>query len=67
MKIGIVSRWTWELLFSCEAESMMVALQRAVKEGANLVGAYLRGANLGGANLEGAKGLLAKAEGKEAA
>ena len=49
MKIEIKSRWTAGILFSVEAESLKMAVEMAVKQGANLGGAYLRGANLGGA------------------
>jgi len=50
----IVSRFDERTLYECEAESLLEALEDAVKSGANLRGAYLRGANLDGANLRGA-------------
>ena len=50
----IKSRSDGRVLFSCEAETMLAALQQAVKSGANLDGADLRGANLRGADLRGA-------------
>jgi hypothetical protein len=53
MKIEINSRWDSTVLFTCEAASLLLAVEAAVKEGANLGGANLGGANLGGANLEG--------------
>jgi len=59
MLIEIKSGWTGAILFSVEAESLKMAVEMAVKQGANLGGANLEGANLedanlGGANLEGA-------------
>jgi hypothetical protein len=47
------------VLFECEADSLKIAIEMAVKQkinlsGANLYGAYLSGANLYGANLSGA-------------
>ena len=54
MKIEIKSWYTGGVLFSVEAGSLKIALEVAVKSGANLGGANLRGANLGGANLRGA-------------
>jgi len=60
----ITSTCDGRTLYECEAESLLLALQQAVKTGAdligaNLIGAYLRcaylsGANLSGANLSGA-------------
>ena len=60
MKFEIKSRWGSTLLFTCEAASLGLAIQAAVKSsanlrGANLYGADLRGANLSGANLSGVK------------
>ena len=55
MKIEIKNRFSGAVLFGVEAESWRVAVEIAVKQGANLGGADLRGANLGGANLGGAK------------
>jgi hypothetical protein len=54
MKIEIKSRWDSTVLFTAEAASLLLALEAAVKAGADLRGADLRGANLGGANLRGA-------------
>ena len=59
MLIEIKSGWTGAILFSVEAESLKMAVEMAVKQGANLGGANLEGANLedanlGGANLRGA-------------
>ena len=54
MKFEINSRWDSTVLFTCEAASLLLAVEAAVKEGANLEGANLRGANLEGANLRGA-------------
>ena len=54
MKIEITHRFSRTVLFAVEAESWRVALEIAVKQGANLGGANLGGANLGGANLRGA-------------
>ena len=69
MKIEIKSMWDSSVLFTAEAASLLLALEAAVKAGANLRGANLRsadlwgadlrdanlwGANLGGANLGGA-------------
>ena len=54
MKIEIKSRWDSTVLFTCEAASLLLALEAARKTGANLSGANLSDANLGGANLSGA-------------
>jgi hypothetical protein len=64
MKFEIKSRLTGEVLFSAEADSSKLAVEAAVKSGAdlsganlsyvNLSGADLSGANLSGANLSGA-------------
>jgi uncharacterized protein YjbI with pentapeptide repeats len=64
MKFEIKSRWDSSVLFAVETETLKLALELAVKQGAylkgaylggaDLRGAYLRGANLEGANLEGA-------------
>ena len=51
MEIVIKSRWDSTVLFTCEAASILLALQAALKSGANLCGADLRGADLCGANL----------------
>ena len=54
MKIEIKSRWTGSVLFSIETESIKLAVEAAVKTGANLSGANLSGANLSEADLSGA-------------
>ena len=63
-KIEIKSRWDSKVLFVAEVASVALAIQAAVKSGADLRGAnlrdadlldaYLRGANLCGADLRGA-------------
>ena len=52
--IEIKSRFSGKVIFSVEAESLKIAVELAVKSGANLSGAYLSRANLYGANLYGA-------------
>ena len=52
--IGIKSRFTGEVIFSCKALSIKACLEIAVDERANLEDANLGGANLIGANLGGA-------------
>ena len=52
MKIEIKNRWNESVLFSVEASSMKIALEAAVKQGANLEGADLKGAYLEGADLK---------------
>jgi hypothetical protein len=52
--IEIRNRWTNEVLFSVEAETLRAACEAAIRAGANLSSANLRGANLRGANLRGA-------------
>ncbi len=61
MKIKIENRYTGNTLFECEAPEGMIsglqmrhAMEKAVSDGANLIGANLSGANLIGANLSGA-------------
>src|SRR3990167_839760 len=54
MKIEIKSWFDSKILFSIETDSWRLALEAAVKSGANLAGADLSGANLSGANLAGA-------------
>ena len=44
MKIEIKSRWNASILFSIETETLKLALEAAVKKGADLRGADLRGA-----------------------
>ena len=50
----IESRFDGRVLYRCESESLLLALEEAVESGANLWGANLGGANLRGANLRGA-------------
>ena len=52
MKIEIKHRYTNEVIYSCEAESIKEAVEKAVKENANL-----RDANLWNADLQNAKNL----------
>jgi uncharacterized protein YjbI with pentapeptide repeats len=52
--IEIRNRWTNEVLFSVEAETLAEAVKAALASGANLSRADLYGANLYGANLYGA-------------
>jgi len=54
MLIEIKSRYTSDILYSCEAENKKEALKKAVVDGADLSYAYLSGANLSGAYLSGA-------------
>ena len=54
MKIEIKSRLGSMVLFVAEVASLKLAVEAAVKIGANLYGANLSGANLYGANLYGA-------------
>jgi hypothetical protein len=54
MKIEIKSRLSGSVLFSIETENLRLAVEAAVKSGANLSGADLSGANLSGADLSGA-------------
>ena len=56
MKIQIKSRFDASVLFEheCEANTIKLTVEAAVKARAYLVGAYLVGAYLAGANLEGA-------------
>jgi uncharacterized protein YjbI with pentapeptide repeats len=54
MLFKIKHRFNSSVLFSLETESLKLCVEAAVKDGANLDGAYLRGANLDGANLDGA-------------
>jgi hypothetical protein len=52
MKIEIKHRYTNEVIYSCEAENIKEAVEKAVKENSNLENANLENANLGYANLE---------------
>ena len=54
MKIEIRSRYTNEVIYECEAESLRAALEECARLGRNLAGAYLAGADLAGAYLAGA-------------
>ena len=54
MKFEIKSRWDSSILFTCEAASLLLALEAAKKASADLRGANLYGADLYGANLYGA-------------
>ena len=54
MKFEIKSWMTGGILFSIETDSWKLAVEAAVKSGANLYGANLYGANLYGADLRGA-------------
>ena len=54
MKFEIKSRFSGNVLFAVETDSWKVAVELAVKSGANLSGANLYGANLYGADLSGA-------------
>jgi len=54
MKFEIKSRFDSSILFSIETESWKLAVEAAVKTGADLNGAYLKGAYLKGADLKGA-------------
>ena len=51
MKIEIKNRWNESVLFACEAGSMKLAVEMAIKARANLTRADLTGANLTGADL----------------
>ena len=62
MKFEIKSRFDSSILFSIETDSLKLAVELGIKQGAylggaNLRGADLEGADLGGAYLEGAYGL----------
>ncbi len=54
MKFEIKCRFTAKILFETEAESLTIAVEKAVEERAYLRGANLRGANLRGADLSDA-------------
>ena len=54
MKIEIKNRFDLSVIFECEAESIKLAVELAIKQNADLSGANLSGANLSGANLYGA-------------
>ena len=54
MKIQIKNCFDLSVIFECEADSMKLAVELAIKSGANLSGADLYGANLSRADLSGA-------------
>jgi len=54
MKIQIKNRFTLAIIFECEADSLKLGVELAVKAGANLHQADLRGADLHEADLHGA-------------
>jgi len=54
MKFQIKNRFDSSVIFECEAESFGIAVELAIKAGANLSGANLSRANLSGADLSGA-------------
>ena len=54
MNLTIKNRWTDTLIFECDAPSMRLALEMAVKQKVSLSDAILRGAILRGADLSGA-------------
>ena len=54
MKFEIKHKWTGAVLFEVETETLKLAVELAVKSGADLSGAYLSGAYLSGADLYGA-------------
>ena len=69
MKIEVKNRFTGSILFSVEAESWKIAVEMAVKSGADLSRANLSRANLSGADLSGAdlsRANLSRANLKEA-
>ena len=54
MKIEIKNRFSGSVLFSVETKTLKLAVEAAVKSGADLSGAYLSRADLSGAYLSGA-------------
>lgn len=54
MKFQIKSRWMPKVLFECEADSLKLAVEEAVRFRADLTRANLTDANLTDANLIGA-------------
>ena len=54
MLIQIKTRWDDSVIFEGEFESLLLAVEEAVRKNVNLYGANLYGANLYGASLEGA-------------
>ena len=65
MKLEVKQSVTGKVLFSIETESFKLAMEAAVKSGANLIGANLIGANLIGANLIGANLIGANLDGAD--
>ena len=53
MKIQIKNRWTAEVIFECDAESLRVAVELAVSKKVSLRASNLRGSNLSGSDLRG--------------
>ena len=51
MKIQIKHRWNFSVLFECDADSIKIAVELAIKSKANLSRADLSEANLSKANL----------------
>jgi Pentapeptide repeats (8 copies) len=54
VKIAIKNRWTAEIIFECEADSLRVAVELAVSKRVSLRAADLSAANLSDANLRAA-------------
>ena len=54
MKIQVRNRFDLSVIFECEAESIKIAIELAIKQKANLSRANLYGADLSGADLSGA-------------
>jgi hypothetical protein len=54
MKIQIRKRWDLSIIFECEADSMKLAVELAIKNNANLSSANLSSADLSSANLSSA-------------
>ena len=54
MQIKILNRWSAEVIFECEAESMKLAVKLAIEKGVSLASANLRSADLIYANLSNA-------------
>jgi hypothetical protein len=54
MKIEITNRWSGEIIFSIETDNWRLAVETAIKSGADLYGADLYGADLRGADLRDA-------------
>ena len=54
MKIQIKNCFDFSVIFECEADSMKLAVELAIKSGANPSGADLYGASLSRADLSGA-------------